>query len=267
MLLSQITVPWKLLNNPDGTGAASGEWRMGGRTAALNFEVAWSALESFCQQIAGVPTAYGVGLGAKVVQQVPLVYPFNPKLYAQRIAYRAAAMDPGVTVARPFGTAMVTVEFGSFPFDPGTGSTPWLDIKVKGSINFVTLPGVAFSFSGNGERIEQDVGRIVGQLAFSVTRLQIPDFDLWMATIVPLGGCVNSVPLTISRTALAAGTVLFPTLDLDESTTVLGSPQSQSTIELLWRSVPGNQAMRADGTIDSLVPAPYPTADLSPLLN
>ena len=271
MLLSQISVPngWVMLDNSDTTGGASGEWLPGSRTATLNFLVYWSDLESFLQQCAGYPVIYGVGGGASITQQIPLIYPFNSKLYAQRITHRSVTTNNQLTAinnANPYTKALVTVEFGSFPYQLGTGSTPWLEIDCEGSADFITLPGVAFQFS-NGEKVEQDVGRIVGQKAFRVTRYQIPDFDQWLAVSDPAMGCVNSDTVTISKTSYAPGYLLFPTQSIRSETNVLGSPMTQASITLVHRSVPWNQAMRSDGTFDTLSPAPYPTGPLSPLLN
>jgi hypothetical protein len=270
MQLSDISLvnPWYLLNNPDGTGAASGEWHPGGRTATLNFLVYWSDLESFLSQCAGYPTSYGAGGGASIVQQIPLTYPYNRMLYAQRITHRACTVDAQKTPisnANPFTKAMVTVEFGSFPYPLGDGSSPFMQISAKGSTEFMTLPGVAFSFAGTGEKIEQDVGRIVGVQAFSITRFQLPDFDQWLGVSLPLLGSVNADTVTISKSTFAPGCLLFPTQDLSSQTNVLGSPQVQASFDVVFRTVNWNAGMRSDGVYDTLVPAPYPTNPLAPL--
>jgi hypothetical protein len=270
MLLSQITsqYPILFLNNPDGTGAATGEWTIGRRTATLSFLCYWSDLEGFLQQIAGYPIEYGVGHGASIVQQVPLIYPFNSKLYAQRISHRAATCSnilTPITLANPYSKAMVTVEFGTFPFQISDGSTPWLNIQSKGSTEFVTIPGVPFTFS-DGSKPEKDLGKIMGMQTFTIQRFQIPSFDQWLQSSYSLMGQVNSDTVTISQTPIAPGYLFFPTQDISSQTNVLGSPQSTATIQLVYRSKPWNQAMRADGTWDTLTPNVYDTTALSGLL-
>ena len=273
MQLSAISVPkgWRLLNNPNGTGAASGEWTMGGGTRSLRFCVAFSDVESFCQQVAGVPTIYGAGGGASIVNQSPLVYPFNPKLYAQRITMAAASTNPldpsGINLVNPFTWAVVTVEFATFPYQPGDGSTPWLKVDVKGSTEFLTLPGVAFSFAGTGEKVEQDVGRIIGLQTYQITRYQIPSIDQWLAVANSCLGCTNSDTVTLGKTTVAPGYLLFPTQDVTAQTNALGNPMCEGSLSLVYRTVQWNQAMRSDGVFDTLTPAPYPTAALSALLN
>jgi len=258
--------PIQLLNNPDGTGACGGEWKMGGRTTFINFKVAWEDLESFMQQVAGVPVIYGSGSGATITQQVPLIYPWNPKLYAQGMSFSAATSDTLVTLARPFASAVVRVEFGTFPYQLGDGSKPWVSIRASGSSDMITLPGIPFSFS-TGEKIEQDIGRIVGMVAFEITRYQVPDFDQWVAVATPLLGCVNSAPFTVSKTTFAAGSMLFPTFGLDSQTSFLGTPQNQVSIPVIYRALNWNYGMRSDGVYDAITPSPYPVADLSPLVN
>jgi hypothetical protein len=269
MLLSQIQsqYPILLLNNPDGTGASSGEWTIGKRTATLNFLCYFSDLESFLQQIAGYPVEYGVGAGASITQQIPLIYPWNNKMYAQRVTHRAATVDAKLTtigIATPFTKAMVTVEFGSFPFAVGDGSTPWIQIEAKGSTEFATLPGVAFAF-GTGEKLEQDVGVIIGRQDFNVTRYQIPSFDQWLAASNYMMGFVNSDTVTISATTFAPGYLLFPTQSISQQTNVLGAPMAQASVTLAYRTKPWNYAMRSDGVWAVLIPTPYPTCPLSPL--
>ena len=265
MTLNDITVPWTFLNNPDGTGAAGGEFHPGGRTEYLNFFVAYENLESFCTQVAGSPTSFGTGTGAIITQQVPLAHPRVPKLYATKITHRAATSDEFVTTNRPFAGCQVTVEFKAFEYDLGDGSTPWIRIRAQGSSDMITLPGVPFAF-GTGEKIEQDVGVVVGQVAFEITKFQVPDFDQWCSVAVPLMGKVNSTALTISKTTFAAGCVFFPTFSLDSQTNVLGSPQTQVSFPLVFRQLQWNYAMRSDGVYAEVLPNPYATTDLSVLL-
>jgi hypothetical protein len=263
--LSDITVPFTLLNNPDGTGAAGGEWHVGGRTEYMSFFVKYEDLEEFCSQVAGVPTSFGTGTGAIITQQVPLQHPRVKRLYACQIEHKEATSDEFVTTSRPFAACQVTVTFKAFEYDPGNGDTPWIKIQAQGSSDMITLPGVPFAFS-TGEKIEQDIGRIVGQVAFQLTRFQIPDFDQWCSVAIPLMGYVNSSALTISKTTFAAGLVLFPTFDLSSQTNFLGSPQTQVTFPIVYRTLNWNYGMRSDGVYDAITPSPYPTADLSALL-
>jgi hypothetical protein len=270
MLLSQISVPngWKILNNPDGTGACSGVWTQGSTSRTLRFLVYFSDVESFCAQVAGVPQQFGTGPLSLVTQQSPLVYPWNSKLYAQGIAFDAATVDQHLTTindANPFTKAVVTVTFASFPYNVGDGSSPWLQVNVKGSTEFLTIPGMAYAFS-SGEKIEQDIGRLIGLQTYSITRYQIPSLDAWLALANPLLGYVNSDVVLVGATPHAPGTILFPTQDCSSQATITGSPQSEATFQLSYRSIGWNSGVRSDGMVDTITPTPYPTTALSGLL-
>lgn len=261
--LSDLTTPFTLLNNPDSTGGFGGSVDTGGSTRSLNFLVKFDKLEAFLKEIAGLPVLFGSGTTGTIERALPLQYPWNPYLYAARMSLRGAGSDSEVSSDRPWTYAIVTVEFTTLDFDPKNSDQPYLSVRVHGSSSFITLPGVAFSFAGNGEKIEQDVGKLCGEKTIEVTKYAIPDLDQFQAVCDPILGKVNSATVTIGKTAYAAGYLLFSTYSADSEQNVLGTPKYRASLMYSYRAIKWNQAMRSDGTYDDLSPAPYTTGDIS----
>lgn len=265
-VFGDFTFPFKLLNRADGNGPYTFSARPGQREDRIRIAVAWEHVETALEQIQGKRETTGAGSGATTTAQIPIRHPWNSKLYAIAVDGEAVGADREVTVDRPWPTVILTITFGYLGFDPQAGEQPYIQVRRRASSSFVTLPGSAFTFVGNGERLDQDVGRLVGQLAYEITKFQVPDIDQFMDVAEPLMGCVNSDSVRLGKRTIAAGHLLFPTMDSDTGITVGGVRSDQLTFPLVYRTVKWNQAMRSDGTIDTLSPTPYPTAALSALL-
>lgn len=255
-----------LLNNPQGNGGHFGAWDQNGRKATCNFKVPIEDLETTLNTINGSPQVFGSGSTATYSRSAGLQYRFYPSLYASRLSYRFEGLDSLVTVTRPNTSAIVTVEFEPLLFDPGSNQ-PYVTVRVRGSVNVVTIPNFYFTFVGNSEKVEQDFGVKVGQVDLQVTMHRVPDLDAQIAKILPLMGKVNSIDTTLGKTTYLAGYLLFPTFDADEVFGTLGGQEGQFSFNVVYRSQPWNKAMRSDGTWDTLSPAPYSTADLNGLVS
>lgn len=265
-LLTELSVPFKLLNRATGNGPYTGRIDSGDRRDRLRIAVAWEDFETTLKEIIGRREVTGSGSGAQFSALVPIGHPWVKGLYATSIDYEAVGADDQVSLRRPWPRMILTIEFGPLGFDPDASDQPYVRMRPKGTSSFMTLPGSAFTFAGNGERLDQDVGRLVGQVAYEIERIQVPSLDQWIAVAEPLLGRVNSDTVRIRGRTFSAGYLLFPTFDAEFQLFVLGAENFSVSFPLIYRTVPWNQAMRSDGTYDTLSPTPYPTAALSPLL-
>ena len=252
----------QLLTNAEGPGGKRGHGDPSGRTETLVFKVDWTDYENFLGYILGGPQSFGTGSAAKIVRQIPMVYPYNPRLYA--VAFDSAASNANKTPSlrtmgqsTPYASQVVTITFGTLPFIPDATGQPYIGVRTRGGFEVRTIPGLGLAFS-SGEKIDQDFGRLVGTKTIEVVRYQIPDLDAWIAVADPLMGYVNSAGLAIRSTTYAAGTVLFVSYDSDEQKTSLGIVQQQITLQFLYNSIPWNSAIRSDGVIDTYTPAVIP---------
>lgn len=254
-----------LLNNPSGNGGHFGAWDTNGRKATCNFKVPLEDLEATLQVISGAPQVFGSGSTATYTRSLGLQYRYFTPLYASRLSYRFEGLDELVTVNRPNTSVIITTEFEPPTFDPGS-SQPFITVQTRGSVEFWTLPNFAFSFTGNSEKVDQDVGIQVGKLEIQITLHQVPDIDAQIAKLLPLMGKVNSTATTIGKTSYTAGFLMFPTFDAQLVFGSLGDRQAEFSFSVLYRTVEWNKQMRSDGTFDTLSPAPYSTADLNGLV-
>ncbi len=156
----------------------------------------------------------------------------------------------------------MTVEFATFPYQQGDGSTPWLKVDVKGSTEFLTLPGVAFAFA-SGEKIEQDVGRIIGLQTYQITRYRIPSIDQWLAVAIPASAASTRTPSSSARRPCSRGICSSPPRTSRARPTALGGPMCEGSINLVYRSVKWNQGMRSDGNFDDITRRPTRPATLA----
>ena len=258
-------VSFTFLDNPDGTGAFGGSVAPDSSSRVFNLKCKFEDHEKLIKLLAGYPVTYGQGTGATVSRNLPCQYPWNPNLWCQRIGIKAAGLDGGVSLTRPYTSVILTCEFTTLPYDPKDTNTPFTSIQVKGSGSYITWPNAQYSFS-SGEKIDADVGVPISELTFEIAKFNIPDFDNFLATVLPLTNKVNSDTVTISKTTFAAGYLLFPTFDLTIQQSALGTPQYSAVIPLQWRSVKWNQGLRSDGTYDTITPAPFGTAALAGLV-
>ncbi len=265
MTLDDISVDWDWLNNPDGNGAYSFDVTEEGRTDVITFKVAFTDLETFINEVKGYQVTYGSSSSGTIERGVPMQHPFNPNLYAVRISGEGLGMDSTPSRTKPNPDALVRVTFGTLTWEPEDPSTPFLDIDIQGSGNYITLPGVPFTYATSGKPIEQDVGRMVGELAINVTRYDIPDIDRFMSIANPLKSKVNSAAMTIGRTSFDAETLLFATYSATRQNTGLGQRKHKVTIQLIQRDLSWNKVLTPSGTYDNLSPKPYDQTDLNPL--
>ena len=270
-LIARFPAPtFQLLTDADGPGQHSGQWDYGGeRRETLTFKADFDLHESLLALIAGTPQSYGTGSGTKITRSVPMVYPYNPRLYAIGASWRGsnANADPTKRICsrtRPYASRIYTVTFGTLPFIPEVSDQPFQSYEASGGFEVRTIPGMNLTFS-NTEKIDQDMGRIVGTEQIRITLFQIPDIDAFKAVADPLKGTINASALLIRKTLHAAGTVLFVSYDSREVKLVSGQINHEVTLNFLECNVPWNSAIRSDGVVDTYTPATYPTADLSPL--
>jgi len=254
----------KLLNNPEGNGVYQGEVDERGRRHILSWKVPWEDHNEFLETAGGTPVVFSGSGGSSVTVIVPLKFPYADNMYAKRITYRGEGADALVTADRPFPWVIVNVEFATFDYAVESAS-PFITVRYRGTSYFATIPNVPFVFAGNGEKLGQDVGRIVGEVAIEVTRHRIPDVTATLGILVPLMGKVSSSDVAVDGVTYPAGTLLFPTFDGEKQIITLGGSRDQLSYPVIYKTIPWNRAMRKDGTLDTLVPAPYETADLNPL--
>lgn len=254
----------KLLNNPQGNGVYQGDIDEKGRRHVLSWKVPWEDHNDFLETAGGTPVVFTSG-GSSVTVMVPLKFPYADNMYAKRITYRGEGSDKLVDDARLYPWVIVTVEFGTFDYAVES-ATPFLTIRYRASASFATIPNVPFRF-GTGEKLGQDVGVLVGEYAIEVTRHRVADLGSLIAILKPLVGMVSSTSITIDGVTYAAGTLHFPTFEGTEQTFVLGNSQQELSYAVLYRSIPWNSALRSDGVVDVLIPAPYPTADMTSLFS
>lgn len=262
----QAQVSFTLLNNPDGTGAFGGTVAPDQSSRTMSLKCAFVDHEKLIKLLAGLPVLSGSGAGATVTRALPCVYPWNPNLYVTRIGLRAAGSDSSVTIDRPWSSVILTVEFSTLPYDPKDTNNPFMAVNIRGASSLITQPNVQYSFVGNGEKIDADLGFPVSELTFEIRKFSLPNIDAFLTVAMPLLNKVNSDTVTISTTTFAAGYMMFPTFDLSVEQNALGTPQYAVTIPLQYRSLKWNQGIRSDGTVDTITPAPFSTAALSGLL-
>lgn len=266
-----LQVPFTLLNNPDGTGAYSGDVGPESSSRTLSIKCRFEDHEKLIRLLYGLPVQVGTGAGATVTRALPVVSPWNPNLYVVGISIRAAGSDNLTNFTRPWTSVVLTIKFGTLTFDPKNSDQPYLSINIRGGGSFITHPNTQYSFS-TGEKIDADVGVWVAEKTYMIRRFQLPSFDAFESLAGPLVGKVNSDTVTIKTvpgstgTAITAGYLLFETYDLDLSLNVLGTPQFTATVPLRWRALPWNSGLDSTGTPQTITPAPYQTAALSGLL-
>lgn len=265
--LDDISVGWSFLNNPDGNGGYSFDVTEEGRTDVIAFKVAFNDLETFVNEVKGYPVSYGSSTSGTITRNVPMQHPWNKKLYAVRISGEGLGAENSPTRSKPYPYALVRVTFGTLTWEPEDPSTPFLDIEIQGGGNYITLPGVPFTYATSGKPLEQDFGKMVGELAFSVTRYDVPDLDRFQAIANPLKTMVNSAALTIGNTTYAAETVLFPTYSASRQNTGLGQRKHKVTLQLIQRDLNWNKVLAPSGSYDYLTPKPYDQGDLSVLFS
>lgn len=262
---------FQLLTDADGPGTSGGSWNyQGERTETLQFKADWSLHEQLLAKIAGEAQSFGTGSGTTIQRVVPMVYPWNPRLYAIACTWRnsnanADAAKRQCSNTAPFASRVYTVTFGTLPFIPEASDQPFQSIECQSGFEVRTIPGMSLTFSG-GEKIDQDMGRIVGNEQIRITLFQIRDLDAFKAVARPLKGYINSVPLLIRKTLYPASTLLFIGYDTREVRTSLGSLNYEVGLNFLECNVPFNSAVTSAGAVETYTPQTYPTADLSPLL-
>ena len=128
---------------------------------ALDFLVAFADVESFCGQVAGVPTSYGAGGGALDRAAVRRSSTVQRQALAQRITMAAATADPRPQrhqQRQPLHPGPRDGRGRDLPLPAGRRLDPVAQGRRQGLDRVLALPGVAFAFA-SGEKIEQDVGR------------------------------------------------------------------------------------------------------------
>lgn len=262
---------FQVLMDADGPGASGGSWSyQGERTETLQMKADWSLHEQLLAKIAGEPQSFGTGSGTKITRVVPMQYPWNPRLYATQCTWRnsnanADASKRQCSNTQPFASRIYTVTFGTLPFIPEASDQPFQSLECQSGFEVRTIPGMGLTFS-NTEKIDQDMGRIVGNEQIRITLFQLPSLDAFIGVSRALKGCINNAALQIRKTLYPAYTLLFLGYDSREVKLATGGLNYEVSLNFLECNVPFNSAIRSDGVVDTYTPATYPTADLSPLL-
>lgn len=263
--LDDITVDYTFANHPNQTGAFRGRVNDSGREDTATFLVDFGDLNTFIDQVKGKSVSYGSGTSATITRNIPLQCPWNTNLYAVALDYQSLGSDNAISNTRPWAEVAVTVTFGTLKWFPNDPSQPYIVKRYRGAGRIITIPGTFYTFSG-GERREQDIGKKVGGHIIEITRLQIPNFDAFLALAEPKEGSINSDVVTIGATSYAAGYLLFETFSADDQNNGLGARQSQATIVFHYSSLPWNYDITSAGAVEELSPSIYSATTLSSLL-
>lgn len=260
--IGQCPVDYKLLNDPKEGNGYRAEVSDDGVVEVLKYLVRWEDSTAFINFVAGwIP-----GQNSAFTRGPRLQSPFWPGIYARRVQIEGMGADERVTRNRPWSRIAFAVEFGPLPFGV-EGDQAYLEVATHGASSLATRPNASSYFQGNNERIDFDSGVWIGQTAYEFKYHQVVNYAPLKAKLESLKGKISSQDMTIDTTLHAAGTLLIPTYDTSQTTATMGQVQRTASVTILARSIPWNSAVRSDGTVDAVLPPPYPQpADFSGLL-
>ena len=193
---------------------------------------------------------------------VPLRFPDRPLyLIASKVDVRETGYD---RVNNTYSKAIIDIDFATPQFGL-TGAGAFMVQRLNYGGNMITIPGSCYAF-GDGTKVNQDVGRFVPEVEYSVTYYQVPP-GLDPTLITGLTGTVNSTPIF----GLGAGNVLFNGGSSEVQTTALFQQSFQLELSFSFRPVPWNDLAKPDGSGFALVTDGggnpiYTSADHTPLL-
>lgn len=265
--LADLTMPYKLLTNPEANGTYEGQINDGNREETLSFMVAFADREAFISQAIGKREQYGDYTTGQIIANEPLQHPWNQYLFASAISWRSMGMDSTQSLAAPWTNVVCDVTFRALNWTHDDPSQPYLSYRIRGSTSAITIPGWQNSFTPSGEKIEGDVTRLVGQKSIEVTRYNIPDLARFETVCDSVINYVNATTLTIKGRAYAAGTIQFVTYSADEENQGLGQTKATASLQFLYRAIGWNNGITSTGLVQAFTYAPYTTGNLAVLLS
>lgn len=256
--------------NPAGNGAFHSRRTAISRDDYLSWMVLFSDLDTFYEVCFDRTETITISESplTTITRVVPLQHPFSSKFYAIEAEGRAMSASDVYDSANPWANyyeyCIVTVHFGILPYS--FTDRPFVSIRRSGRSSVATLPIGNLKFAGNNELIDIPPGVPIFQEDLVVTWHEVTDLDGALATIEPLAGMVNSADVAIGSRTYPTNTLHFPEFDAEAAITWGGSRKASLTFPVRWRPRPTwMQAIRRDGTVDTITPAPLPTGDLNPL--
>lgn len=257
--------------NPGGNGQFSSRRTSTTRDDYLSWFVKWSELDDFYEACFDTTEEIELAPGPPpitITRIVPMVCPFSDKIHALEAQVRAMTSSDIYDGAAPYDDfyewCVVTVHFGILPYS--FTDRPFVSVRRSGRSSVVAAPIGNLKFVGNNELLDLAPGVPIFQEDFVVTWHEVTDLAGALGTIEPLAGMVNSSSVTAGGRTYATHTLHFPEFDAEEAISVGGSRKAQLSFPVRWRPRPTwLQAIRKDGTVDTITPALLQTGNLNPL--
>lgn len=176
--------------------------RQDGPKAEVTYDCAWEDRYALIRELIGGFSATATGFGSWVA---PHAFPPSPNMVALAIAgiEGLGAAKPGSKWS-PYGVARLTVQYGvpTFALDdnddrgrvsPDDPSIPGVDISIKGTSSFRTLPEGKLIYSGTPQIVTSEVGvpEPVEEISLTFSSIPVNPYP-W---IYPYIGTINHLPI------------------------------------------------------------------------
>jgi hypothetical protein len=242
--VNQLPGPWSYLYRPAPTLTNDGSlW-----VAQVAFLTTNANLPDFVGVVAGQPPEQiPLAGGGSMPRIVTLKHPRYSWLYARRIRTEAFGTPSATSTALDdlHSHVRIVVDFESLPFNPEAGEdAPYMKKTVKGTVDYVTIPGRRMTFS-NDEEIDQDTGVSVGKDTYVLTFFQCP--ALRDDVIRPMVNKINDTDFL----GFPAGQLHFDTWEGTEDVSMAGTRVFTRTIQITYQDHHWNDFFRKDGVLDT----------------